>query len=164
SVPCAPADPAGERTRRMPKPAGATLLLLRRRALRPVTARYYSWQITPHRRRGLNQIDEHLHQSRTSRAGAQLGQGSRTHEPPFVQQPEAITQPFGLIESMRGQDDRFALATQMVDELRHHLAAQHVQAQRWLIEQQHRRLVNERPRQIDSLFLSRTQRPASSPQ
>src|SRR5262249_39383731 len=103
------------------------------------------------------QLEEHVHEVVASRGGAQLGQGSGADQPAAVQQTEAVTQPLGLVEPVRGQDDRLALPPQVSDELGDDLAAQHVQAQGRLVQQQDRRLVDEGAGQVDPLPLPGTQ-------
>ena len=55
---------------------------------------------------------------------------------------------------VRRQDDSLALIAQMRDVLGDDLAAEHVEAERRLIQQHHRRAMNEGARQADALPLS----------
>ncbi len=80
----------------------------------------------------------------------------------MVQQAEARTQPLGLVETVRRQDDRFALLPQESDVLRDDLAAEHVQAEGGLVEQQHRRPVDEGAGQVDALPLASAQGAAAA--
>ena len=76
---------------------------------------------------------------------AQLGQGARRDEPALVQQAEAVAQALGLVEAVRRQDDGLALLAEVRDELGDDLAAEDVQAERRLVEQQHGRAGGSAP-------------------
>src|SRR5580693_9408303 len=89
--------------------------------------------------------------------GLQLFEPARLDEPAAVQKPETIAEAFGFIEAMRRQNDGLSLAAQVSDEFRNHLAAEHVEPERGLVQKQYRRLVDQSAGQVDALLLSRAQ-------
>src|SRR5262245_17326578 len=80
----------------------------------------------------LRQFEKHFDQSVAPGSVSQLVQRPLDYQAALVQQAEAIAQPFGLVEPVRGEDDSLALLAQVGNELGHDLAAQDVQAQRRL--------------------------------
>lgn len=79
----------------------------------------------------------------------------------MVQEAEAAAAPFRLVEVVGRQDHRLALRPQMFDVLGHHLGTDHVEAERWLVEQHDRRPVDQRPRQVNALLLAGAERAAT---
>ena len=65
---------------------------------------------------------------------------------------------------MRGEDDGLAFGANVVDEFAHDLAAEHVESKCRLVEQQDRRLVNERAGEVNALFLAGAQGGAAAVQ
>src|SRR5439155_403492 len=93
--------------------------------------------------------------------GAQFVECALADKASAMQQPEARTQSFRLIKSMRRQDDCLALVAHMGNELGDDLAAENVQAERWLIEEQHGRTMDQGAGKTDALFLSGRKRRAA---
>ena len=71
-----------------------------------------------------------------------------------------MAQPLGLLEPVRGEKDRHPPLAQRADQLVDLVTRNRIQARRRLIEEQHRRVVEQRPRERDPLTQALRQRPA----
>src|SRR5579872_2216038 len=108
------------------------------------------------------QLQEHLDERMAAGAAAQIIERPLGDDPPAVHQAEPRANSLGLVEMVRAENDGLPFGLQVADEFGDDLRPQHVQPQRRLIEQHHRRAVNQRSREIHALFLPRAERRAVS--
>jgi hypothetical protein len=68
-----------------------------------------------------------------------------------VQDRDAVAQALGLLQAMRGEEDRHAAPAEAVDQLMDVASGDRIQAGGRLVEEQHIRVAEQRPRQGDPL-------------
>ena len=68
-----------------------------------------------------------------------------------VQDRDPVAEPLGLLEAVRGEEDRHAAAAELVDQLVDVAGGDRVQAGGRLVEEQHLRVAEQRPGQGDPL-------------
>ena len=81
---------------------------------------------------------------------------------PSMQEPKAIAESLRLVQPVRANHDRFAKISKVIDVLKDRLNANNVEAASRLIEQHHRRIVNQSPNEGHTLTLPGTERPRSA--
>ena len=82
--------------------------------------------------------------SRLSSAGRALGD-----DPAVVEQRDAVGEPVGLLEVLRGQEDRDAAGDEVADDVPHRPAAARIEAGRRLVEEDDPRVADQRHRQVE---------------
>ena len=78
--------------------------------------------------------------------GAELGEGAASADFAARDDGDAVAELFHLAHDVRGEEDALAQLAQAGDVLQNGAGHEHVEAGGWLIEDQHRRIVDDGPR------------------
>lgn len=105
----------------------------------------------------LDEPNEHLGDSGASGIRLKLGQGPATHQSPLVEQTKSVAKAFRLVQLVGREDHRLAFTPEVADELHHDLATQDIQSQGRLIQEENGGTMNQRPGQVHTLLLPRTE-------